>query len=337
MNLNTLWFVLIGVLFIGFFILEGFDYGVGILMPFLGKDDGERRQLINTIGPFWDANEVWLIAAGGAMFAAFPDWYATLFSGFYLALLIILVCLILRGVAFEFRSKETRPNWRRTWDWTLFVGSAVPAFLWGVALGNLILGVPIDPDMNYVGSLGDLLQPYALAAGITSLLGFMLTGAAFLTLKTTGVLAERAQQVAERLWLPTVIVAFLVLGYGYVYTGMFQRLGVNPAIIPLTAGAALLSAGFLLKRHHNGWAFAMLLVTIAFTLLTLLIGLYPRLMVSSLNPAWSLTIYNAASGPYTLRVMTIVAVIFLPFVLGYQAWSYWVFRHRVTPESHLEY
>ena len=337
MSLNSLWFVLIGVLFIGFFILEGFDYGVGILTPFLGKNDLERRQLINTIGPFWDANEVWLITAAGAMFAAFPDWYATMFSGFYMALLIILFFLILRGVAFEFRSKETRPRWRRTWDWALSVGSAVPAFLWGVAMGNLILGVPIDPDMNYVGDLFDLLQPYALAYGMTSLLGFMLTGAVFLTLKTTGVLAERAQRFAERLWLPTVIVVFLVIGYGYFHTGMFQRFGVNPGIVPLTAGAALLSAGVLLKRRYNGWAFAMLLVTVAFTLLTLLIGLYPRVMVSSLNPAWSLTIYNAASGPYTLRVMTIVAVIFLPVVLGYQAWSYWVFRHRVTPESHLEY
>ncbi|MCJ7513362.1 MAG: cytochrome d ubiquinol oxidase subunit II [Anaerolineales bacterium] len=337
MNLNALWFVLIGGLFIGFFLLEGFDYGVGILVPFLGKSDHERRMLINTIGPFWDANEVWLIAAGGAMFAAFPDWYATLFSGFYLAFLIILLCLIVRGVAFEFRSKETRPGWRRAWDGSLFIGSALPAFLWGVAMGNLILGVPIDADMNYVGGLFDLLQPYALAYGVTSFLGFVLTGAVFLTLRTTGDLAERAHQLAERLWLPTVIVVFLVVGYGYFYSGMFQRFGVNPAIVPLTAGAALLSAGFLLKRRFNGWAFGMLLVTIAFTLLTLLIGLYPRVMVSSLNPSWSLTIYNAASGQYTLRVMTIAAAIFLPFVLAYQAWSYWVFRQRVTPESHLEY
>jgi cytochrome bd ubiquinol oxidase subunit II len=337
MNLNTLWFILIGVLLVGFFILEGFDYGVGILLPFLGKNDHERRILINSIGPFWDANEVWLITAGGAMFAAFPDWYATMFSGFYLAFLAILVSLILRGVSFEFRSKEARPGWRNTWDWSLCIGSALPAFLWGVALGNLILGVPIDPDMNYVGGLGDLLRPYALAYGITSFLGFVLTGAVFLTLKTTGDLAERAHRLADGLWLPTVIVVLLVVGFGYFYTGMFQRLGVNPGIVPLTAGAALVSAGFLLKRRHNGWAFAMLLTAIAFTLVTLLIGLYPRVMVSSLNPAWSLTIYNAASGQYTLRVMTIVAVIFLPFVLVYQAWSYWVFRQRVTPESHLEY
>jgi cytochrome d ubiquinol oxidase subunit II len=240
-------------------------------------------------------------------------------------------------VAFEFRSKETRPAWRRTWDWALFAGSALPAFLWGVAMGNLILGVPIDPDMNYVGGLGDLLQPYALAYGVTTFLGFMLTGSVFLTLKTTGVLAARAQQTGERLWLPTVIVVFLVVGYGYYFTGMFLRFGVNPGIVPLTAGAALLTAGVLLRRRYNGWAFAMLLVAIAFTMLTLLIGLYPRLMVSSLNPSWSLTIYNAASGPYTLRVMTLVALIFLPFVLAYQGWSYWVFRHRVTPESHLEY
>ena len=337
MDLNSLWFLLIGVLFIGFFVLEGFDYGVGILTPILGRTDQERRILINTIGPFWDANEVWLITAGGAMFAAFPEWYATMFSGFYLALLIILMCLIVRGVAFEFRSKDVRPSWRRFWDWMLFVGSLIPAILWGVAMGNLILGVPIGPDMEYAGGLLDLLRPYALAYGLTSLLGFTLTGAVFLTLRTEGDLAERAYRTARRLWAPTVVVVFIVIGAGYFVTGMFQRLGVNPGIVPLSAGAALLASGWLLYHRQQGWAFGMLLASIAFTLLTLFIGLYPNVMVSSLNPEWNLTIYNAASNPYTLRVMTVIALLFLPIVLVYQSWSYWVFRKRVTSESHLEY
>jgi cytochrome d ubiquinol oxidase subunit II len=337
MDLNSLWFLLIGLLFIGFFVLEGFDYGVGILTPILGRTDQERRIMINTIGPFWDANEVWLITAGGAMFAAFPDWYATMFSGFYLALLIILVCLIVRGVAFEFRSKEARPSWRKFWDWMLFVGSLIPAVLWGVAMGNLILGVPIGPGMEYVGGLLDLLRPYALAYGLTSLLGFTLTGAVFLTLRTEGDLAERAYRTARRLWAPTLVVVFIVIGAGYFVTGMFQRLGANPGIVPLSAGAALLASGWLLYHRRQGWAFGMLLASIALTLLTLFIGLYPNVMVSSLNPEWNLTIYNAASNPYTLRVMMIIALLFLPFVVGYQAWSYWVFRKRVTSESHLEY
>jgi cytochrome d ubiquinol oxidase subunit II len=337
MDLNTLWFILIAVLFIGFFILEGFDYGVGILLPFLGKTDDERRMLVNTIGPFWDANEVWLVTAGGAMFAAFPEWYATMFTGFYLALLLMLLALILRGVAFEFRSKDSHPRWRRLWDGAIFLGSAVPALLWGVAMGNLILGLPIDPAMNYVGTFYSLLRPYALLYGVTSFLGFTLLGALFLCLRTTGDLAERAHLAAERLWMPTVVIVSLVVGFGYFVTGMFARLGVNPGVVPITAGASLLATGWFLRRRFHGWAFAMLSLTVAFTLLTLFIGLYPRVMVSSLNEAWSLTIYNASSSPYTLRVMTIVTLTLLPFVLAYQAWSYWVFRKRIGAGSHLEY
>src|SRR5512136_82348 len=200
MTLNILWFVLVAVLFTGFFFLEGFDYGVGILLPFLGKQDGERRMLINTIGPFWDGNEVWLLTAGGAMFAAFPNWYATLFSGFYLALLLILLALIVRGVAFEFRSKDKNPRWRSLWDWLIFVGSFVPALLWGVALANIVKGVPIDASKNYVGGFFNLLNPYALVGGLTSLAGFALHGAIFLSLKTTDGLMERAHTMANRLW-----------------------------------------------------------------------------------------------------------------------------------------
>ncbi|NTW11644.1 MAG: cytochrome d ubiquinol oxidase subunit II, partial [Chlorobiaceae bacterium] len=197
MDLQTIWFILITVLFTGFFFLEGFDFGVGILLPFMSRDDRERRTVINTIGPFWDGNEVWLITAGGAMFAAFPEWYATLFSGFYIALLLMLVALILRGVAFEFRSKHDNPAWRAFWDWSIFTGSAIPALLWGVAFANFIRGVPIDQSMNYAGGFFNLLNPYALVCGLASLSIFTLHGAVFLTLKTTGSLQKRAMSLAK--------------------------------------------------------------------------------------------------------------------------------------------
>jgi cytochrome d ubiquinol oxidase subunit II len=337
MDLNTVWFVLISVLFIGFFFLEGFDYGVGILLPFLGKDDRERRVIINTIGPFWDGNEVWLLTAGGAMFAAFPNWYATMFSGFYLALFLMLVALIVRGVAFEFRSKDERPAWRKTWDWMIFIGSLVPALLWGVAMGNLVRGVPIDADMTYVGGFWNLLNPYALLGGLVSLTGFTLHGAIFLTLKSSGRVMERARSVAAAVWLPAFVLVLAFVAASYFATDIFTRFGLNPGLVPLGAGAALLAAGVLVRNRREGWAFAMTGLAIALSTVTLFMGLYPRVMVSSLNPEWSLTIYNASSSPYTLRVMTIVALIFVPIVLVYQGWSYWTFRQRVGREHSLEY
>jgi cytochrome d ubiquinol oxidase subunit II len=337
MDLNTVWFVLTSVLFIGFFFLEGFDYGVGILLPFLGKNDTDRRVIINTIGPVWDANEVWLITAGGAIFAAFPHWYATLFSGFYLALFLMLVTLIVRGVAFEFRSKDRNPTWRAVWDWMIFTGSLVPSVLWGVAFGNLMRGVPIDGGMHYVGDFWYLLNPYALAGGLASLSAFTLHGAVFLSLKTSGPVMDRARTAAARLWLPTVVLVFLYVTAGYFATDMFTRLGVNPGVVPVGAGVALLLAGWFIRNKQDGWAFAMTGLTIAFSAITIAMGLYPRLMVSSLNPDWSLTIYNASSSPYTLEVMSIVALIFVPVVLLYQGWSYWVFRERVGGDRPLEY
>jgi cytochrome d ubiquinol oxidase subunit II len=338
MDLNQLWFILIGVLFVGFFILEGFDYGVGILLPFLGKDDKERRMIINTIGPFWDGNEVWMITAGGAIFAAFPDWYATMFSGFYLALVVMLVTLIARGVAFEFRSKDRKPEWRNLWDWMIFTGSLVPAILWGVAIGNLIKGVPIDANMNYVGHFFDLLSPYTLLGGVATLALFALHGAIFLSLKTSDELGQRAHSAAWRLWPPAVVLVLLFVAAGYFATDMFtQQLGVNPGPIPIGAGVALLATGWLIRNGRGGWAFVMTALTIALSVVTVFMGLYPRVMVSSLNDAWSLTIYNASSSDYTLRIMTIVALIFVPIVMIYQGWSYWIFRKRIGREQHLEY
>ncbi len=337
MDLNIVWFILVAVLFIGFFFLEGFDYGVGMLLPFLGKKDRERREIINTIGPFWDGNEVWVLTAGGAIFAAFPNWYATMFSGFYLALFFMLVGLIVRAVGFEFRSKDKNPKWRNLWDWMIFAGSFIPALLWGVALGNLINGLKIDASMTYVGTFWDLLNPYALLGGLTSVSTFILHGALFLNLKSSGEIEQRAYRAANRFWLPTVILAILFTIGGYFYTDMFERLGINPGIIPLGSGAALLAAGYLIRRKQTNWAFVMTGLNIVFSTITVFMGLYPRVMPSSLNPDWSLTIYNASSSEYTLRVMTIVALIFVPIVLIYQGWTYYVFRQRVGRETELEY
>lgn len=332
MDLNSIWFILIAVLYIGFFILEGFDFGVGILLPFLGKDDTERRVIINTIGPHWDANEVWLLTAGGATFAAFPDWYATMFSGFYLALLLLLLALILRGVAFEFRSKDARRIWRVRWDWAIFIGSLLPALLLGMAFANLVRGVPIDADMNYVGSFFTLLNPYAILGGIALVVMCTFHGAIFLSMKTTGVVLERAKRAARRFWLPVVLVLVVFIIATYLVTDVLARLGINPGIVPISGMVAMLLAGYLIRRSRTGWAFMMSSFTILAALVTMFMILYPRVMISSLNSLWSLTIYNASSSPYTLQVMTIIAVIFVPVMLIYQGWSYYIFRKRIEAD-----
>ncbi|WP_040951945.1 cytochrome d ubiquinol oxidase subunit II [Gorillibacterium massiliense] len=337
LDLQTLWFILITVLFVGFFFLEGFDFGVGMLVPFLGKTDQERRVTINTIGPVWDGNEVWFITAGGAMFAAFPNWYATLFSGFYIALFVLLLALIGRGVAFEFRSKLENPRWRATWDWIIFVGSLLPPLLWGVALANLMAGVPIDETMNFVGNFWDLISFYSITAGVAMTLLFLLHGALYLALKTEGVLKERAYAVANGVgpWTTAVLVLFIILSY--FETDMFTRHGINPGAVPVLAGFALFSVQYFLRAKREGWAFIMTGITIVLSTITVFNSLYPRVMISSLNPKWSLTIHNASSSEYTLKVMSIVALCAVPIVLVYQIWTYWVFRKRVSTSDHLDY
>jgi cytochrome d ubiquinol oxidase subunit II len=337
MDLNTVWFILIAILYTGYFVLEGFDLGVGILLPFLGKQDARRRAIINTIGPHWDGNEVWLITAGGATFAAFPHWYATLFSGFYLPLFLILLGLIFRGVAFEFRSKGESPRWRSFWDWALFGGSLLPSFLIGVAFANFMRGVPIDANMNYVGGFWNLLNPYALLGGLVSLTGFTLQGALFLSLKTEGELQEKARTAAYRIWLPTVVILVVFTAATYFVTDVLTKLGVDPGPVPIGAGLAALAVGYFVRQKRDGWAFAINTLTIILASATIFLILYPRVLISSLDPAWSLTIQNAASSAYTLRVMTIVALIFVPVVLAYQAWSYWIFRQRVSEKGELHY
>jgi cytochrome d ubiquinol oxidase subunit II len=337
MGLEDLWFVLISVLFIGFFFLEGFDYGVGMLLPFLGKSDQERRTIINTIGPVWDGNEVWMITAGGAIFAAFPNWYATLFSGFYLALVLILLALIARGVAFEFRSKDENPRWRMIWDWVIFTGSLIPALLWGVAFGNLVDGTPINAALHFTGNFFDLLNPYTLLCGLAAMAVFLLHGAIFLSLKTDGVVRQHAEAAAERLWYPVVVVAALLAVANYAYIDIFNKIGVNPGVMPITSAAALLMVGYFLHEKDYGWAFVMMALTILLSVATFFWFLHPNVMVSSTSDAFNLTVHNAAASHKTLELMTIVAFIFVPVVLLYQGWTYWVFRHRIGSDAKLEY
>jgi cytochrome d ubiquinol oxidase subunit II len=325
MNLATFWFILIAILWTGYFVLEGFDFGVGILLPFLGRDDADRRVMINSIGPVWDGNEVWLITAGGATFAAFPLWYASLFSGFYLALLLILAALIVRGVSFEFRGKVDSDRWRRNWDRAIFAGSALPALLWGVAFANIVRGVPLNAAGVYTGSFLTLLNPYGLLGGAATLSLFTLHGAIFLGLRTTSDLRARARSLAVRIALAAVPLAAAFLAVSQLTHG-------RPAtdVIAAIAAAALLGAVAAAIRGREGWAFAGTAVTIALAVVVLFGDLWPDVLPSSTSAAYSLTVSNASSGHYALLVMTWVAVIFTPVVLLYQGWTYWVFRQRLT-------
>jgi cytochrome bd ubiquinol oxidase subunit II len=333
MTLNTLWFIFIAILYTGFFVLEGFDFGVGILLPFLGKNDLQRRTIINTIGPHWDGNEVWLITAGGATFAAFPNWYATMFSGFYLPLFLLLIGLIVRGVAFEFRSKDDNPRWRNLWDWCLFAGSLIPTILFPVAFSNLVRGIPINADMQYIGGFFNLLNPYALLAALAVTLLFILHGATFLSLKTTGEIEQKAKDIVRWLWLLVVLMLVIFLITSFIVTDISQRLNVLSIVFPVLGALAVLAAGYFLRKGQFGRVFLMTCLTVAFVVMTIFSFLYPRVMVSSLNPDWSLTILNAASSPNTLKLMTTITLIFLPIVLLYQAWTYWIFHKRVSGDS----
>jgi cytochrome d ubiquinol oxidase subunit II len=323
-ELTTFWFLLLGVLWTGYLVLEGFDFGVGLLLPVLGRDDTERRVLINTIGPVWDGNEVWLLVAGGATFAAFPEWYATLFSGFYLPLLLILVALILRGVAFEYRGKIDDATWRKRWDIAIVVGSALPALLWGVAFANIVAGVPIDADKQFTGTLFTLLNPYGLLGGLTTLSLFALHGALFLGLRTTGELRTRAVTLAATLSIPTLVIA----GGFAVWTQLAHGTGWTWAAV-LIAALGLLGAVQAARQGREGVGFALTTVVIAAAVVLIFGSLFPDVMPSSTDPAFSLTTDNASSTHYTLVVMTWVAVILTPVVLVYQAYTYWVFRQRL--------
>ena len=325
MELTTVWFLLIAVLWVGYLVLEGFDFGVGMLMGVLARDDKERRLLLNTIGPVWDGNEVWLVVAGGATFAAFPEWYATLFSGFYLPLFVILVALIVRAVGIEFRGKRPEPEWKRRWDVGIIFGSVAPAFLWGVALANIVHGVPIDADKEFVGSLLDLLGPYAILGGLTTTSVFLVHGAVFVSLKTDGDIRARARALALRVGTVAAVLAVAFIVWTAADAG-------EAAVWAIGAAAALAFVAGLVAtwRGREGWAFVGTALAIAGVTVMLFWALFPAVMPSSLDPAWDLTTTTAASTPYTLKIMTWVAVFFTPVVVGYQAWSYWVFRRRLS-------
>jgi cytochrome bd ubiquinol oxidase subunit II len=334
MDLEIFWFCLIAVLWGGYFVLEGFDFGVGMLLPFVPRDESERGAMFETIGPVWDGNEVWLVVAGGATFAAFPTWYGTMFSGFYLALLLVLFFLIVRVVSFEWRSKSESTRWRTVWLWANAGGSAGIALVWGIGLSNLLRGVPLDSDGGYVGSFWDLFSGYTILGGIAFVLLFAFHGASYLTLRTTGDLCLRAGRAARTLAIPAVAVAGGYLIWTVAVAVDRNHKDVFPPVLPAAiAIAAFVVAAFLVYAGRSGLAFALSAVGTLSLVATLFTGLYPRVMVSSPDFANSLTVSGAASAHYTLAVMTVVALIVTPLVLLYQGWTYYVFRARVSGEE----
>jgi cytochrome d ubiquinol oxidase subunit II len=332
-DLNTTWFALIGLLWAGYLFLEGFDFGVCIVAPFVAADETERRMCLNTIGPVWDGNEVWLLTAGGATFAAFPLWYARLFNGFYLALFLILLALIVRGVSFEFRAKVDNPTWRRAWEWANFGGSLVPAIVWGAAFTDLVHGVPLSPDGRYYGGLIGLLHPIALVGGLASLALFASHGSVFLSLKTTGALSARAHRAAVLSGLAAgVLVTAAVVWVAA--AGRPAVAGSVPGALPLVLGViaivAVVLSTLLIARGRDGWSFLATGAAILMVMGAVFSRMFPAVLPASNRAANGLTIAAAASQHNTLLVMTVVAAIFTPFVLAYQGWTYWVFRQRLT-------
>ena len=333
MDLNTLCFLLIGVLFAGFFVLEGFDYGVGMLLPFLGKDDTERRIIINTIGPVWDGNEVWLLTAGGAMFAAFPAWYASLFSAFYIPLVAFLLGLILRGVGLEFRSKDKSPKWRNLWDWLIAFGSFLPALLIGVVFANLVRGLPFNSRAIFAGGVLDLVSPFALLGGLCSLTLFLTQGALFLSLKTEAEIRTRAIRFA------TIIryLAFALLIVLYATFPVSSENRILSQVLRVLTLVTFAAPGWLMRKERMGWSFALSSLTLVLFVVTVFQAIFPNVLISSLGENFNLTIHTASSSPYTLTIMSFVALIFVPLVLVYQGWTYWIFRKRITRNSNIIY
>ena len=330
-TLQTIWFILIAVLWVGYFILEGFDFGVGVLLPFVSKNEADRRAVLTTLGPVWDGNEVWVLVAGGATFAAFPEWYATLFSGFYLPLFLILTSLIVRGVAFEYRSKYGKAQWRQRWDVAIVIASFLPALLWGVAFANIVRGVPIEKSadgyLEYVGGFFNLLNPYALLGGVVTLTVFLTHGAVFLALKTDGGIRERSRALALRIGLVAAVAAVAFLAWTNAMLAEFNGLVFG---LSLLVAVLWLAGLFSILKVREGWAFIFSAATIATFVATLFYALYPRVMPSSLGAQFDLTITNASATENTLTVMSWVAVVMTPLVLVYQGWTYWVFRKRVS-------
>ena len=334
MDLQIFWFLLIAVLWAGYFVLEGFDFGVGMLLPFVGRNQRERGTMLETIGPVWDGNEVWLIVAAGATFAAFPAWYATMFSGFYLALLIILVLLIARVVSFEWREKSDSPRWRSVWFGVNAVASYGAPFLWGVALSTLLWGVPLNSDGDFAGSFWDLFSFYSVFAGLATVVFFAFHGATFLSLRTSGELSERAMRAARRLSVAAAVVGAAFLLATVAVAVDRNEKDVFPPLVPAVLGivALVFAVGFV-ARQRMGAGFAMTALGIILAVATLFTSLYPRVLVSAPDFGNSLTVTDASSSHYALAVMTVAALILTPIVLLYQGWTYYVFRGRLGGEE----
>ena len=330
MTLSNAWFVIVAFFWTGFFVLEGFDFGVGALHKVVGRTDLERRVAINTIGPVWDGNEVWLVVAGASMFAAFPPWYATWFSALYLALWLLLAALIVRGVSFEFRGKSDRPGWRAIWSWTLTIGSVLAPVLFGVGLGDLLAGLPIDAEGDFTGSFLDLLTGYGVFVGVTLLTLCLFHGATFLSIRSTGVVRDRSQALAGRLSLPAaaLVAGFVVWTYALARPGIWAVLALA---VPLLAVA--IAVPLVRGNRSGGRAFAATAVSIGGVIAGLFACLYPRLLISTTDSAYTLTVGNSTASSYSLQVMTIVAAVMVPLILLYQGWTYYVFRARVVGPS----
>lgn len=335
MALNEIWFVIVAFFFVGYFVLDGFDFGVGMALPFVSKDETDRRVVINTIGPVWDLNETWVIVAGASLFAAFPEWYASLFSGFYLALFLLLAALIARGVAFEYRGKGKSPQWKSAFDWMIILGSALPALLWGVAFANIVQGVPLNQehifegyDIPLVGNLLVLLNPYGLLGGLVTLSLFFTHGLIFLTIKTDGELKERSRNLATKVGSVATSLAAMFL----VWTQL-SHFSVEGLALSAVAAVSLIAALVFNHARKEGVSFGLMVVTIISAVSSLFVALFPNVLPSTIDDAFSLTIENASSSEYTLGVMTWVGVIMIPLVLAYQGWTYWVFRKRITREQ----
>ena len=333
--LETTWFVLWGLLWAVYFVLDGFDFGMGTLLPFLAKNDDEKRIIYNAAGPYWDGNEVWLITAGGVTFAAFPKAYAVMFSALYAPLLILLFALIFRAVSFEFRNKKDCATWRKFWDACQFLGNFLPALLLGVAFANLFMGIPIDGNGVYHGNILKLLNPYGLAGGVFFVLIFCMHGALWLALKSTGDIHERAVSASRILWPLVLAVAILFLALTATYTNLYANYAAHPSLLvfPILAVAALLTVRVMVWAENllGAWFFSALFI-ICVTFFGVL-GMFPGIIISSIDPAFSVTAFNGASSPLTLKIMLGVTLCCVPVVIAYQAWVYYTFAHKVTPES----
>jgi len=330
MDLQTIWFCLIAFLWSAYFVLEGFDFGVGMLLPFLPRDEQERSEMFETIGPVWDGNEVWLVIAGGATFAAFPAWYGAMFSGLYLALLLVLFFLIIRVVSFEWRDKSESPRWRAVWMWANAVGSFGAALIWGIGLSNLLYGLPLDSSGDFTGTFWDLFSGYTVLGGVTIVLLFAFHGSTYLTIRTAGDLCVRAVVAARRFSVLALLAVAGFLSWTVAVAVDHNDKSVFPPVLPAALGiGAVVLAVLFVARRRSGWAFAATAVATVAWVATMFTSLYPRVMVSSPNFGNSLTVDNASSAHYTLVLMTVIAAIFVPLVLLYQGWTYHVFRARV--------